>query len=306
MIQSLKYYYDINITKIEKDNEALFFKINNNLFYFVPFRREKNDLQDIVAISKELKNSQLKFHDIIINKFNNILTPYNNELYVLIMMRTDFKQEVDLVDMFNNINAVKINDRKSRIYSNNWKMLWQNKLDYYEKKVKDIPKSNEMVLNMFLYFDGLSEMAIQYLEFTNQKYSIGPTDKITFCHRRIFFPNLKLNYYNPLSLIIDVDVRDYAEYFKAAFYYGENIYAQFKSFIKTIKFSNYSCNLFFARLLFPTYFFDAFEQILNGEIVENKMINIFNNFKEYMSFLNFAFSELKSNYKLFEIKWIYE
>ena len=46
----------------------------------------------------------------------------------------------------------------------------------------------------------------------------GDAYRIVLSHRRVFYPNYKLNYLNPLSFVFDLEVRDVAEYLKAMFF----------------------------------------------------------------------------------------
>ena len=41
---------------------------------------------------------------------------------------------------------------------------------------------------------------------------------LTLCHKRVYYPTYKLNYYNPLSFIFDLRVRDIASYLKNKFF----------------------------------------------------------------------------------------
>jgi len=59
-------------------------------------------------------------------------------------------------------------------------------------------------------------------------------EKVTLCHKRLKFPNLKKDYYNPLLFLFDLEIRDIAEYIKSSFFKSEkDAWIELKSFLKT-------------------------------------------------------------------------
>lgn len=304
MKQIIEYYYGIVIENYIKDNDAHVFIYNNELFYFVLYERAKDELYEIIQLSKELKQHRVGCHDLIFNRFNKVVTIFNNRECVLLRVRRDYSEEISSLDMFKINSNLLISDKKRNSYKNNWKELWKSKIDYFENQIRDYGKEKRSILNTFSYYIGLAENAIQYIEVVNQKYFYTILDRLTFCHRRIFYPNYKLNYLNPLSFIIDLEVRDYAEYFKATFFGGDDIKSEFVSLLKVNKMSSYSYNMLFARLLFPTYYFDVYEKIIHNEIKEDKLIEILNYRVKYEEFLKFAYNEIKKYTSMPTIPWL--
>ena len=86
-------------------------------------------------------------------------------------------------------------------------------------------------------------------------------EKVTLCHKRLKFPNLKKDYYNPLLFLFDLEIRDIAEYIKSSFFKSEkDAWIELKSFLNLRKLSIYGYQMFFARLLYPSYYFDEYEK----------------------------------------------
>ena len=97
MKESINYYYNLNIDEVEQWGSIYRFQINNTYYYFVPIKRMDNELNDIVNVSNELKLHNIPVHDIIINKFNKIITNVLNTNYCLLKPIQDIYQEYDLI-----------------------------------------------------------------------------------------------------------------------------------------------------------------------------------------------------------------
>lgn len=304
MNQILKYYYDIDAKGIKEDNSVYYFNYNNKFFCFALYERNLADLDDIVTISRELKGLNIKCHDIIINKFNKIISVYNNKNYILLCISGRYKNEINIFDMMSINNRITLSEEKKKMYKNNWQVLWENKIDYFENQIRGYAKEKKGILNTFSYYIGMAENAIEYINKINQREQISNFDKISVCHRRIFFPNYELNYLNPISFILDLEVRDYAEYFKAEFFGGENIEQEFSSFLKIKKLEKYSYSMLFARLLFPSYYFDVYEKMLRNEVDDIELINIVNKVYEYENFLRFAYNEIQKYTSIINVPWL--
>ena len=304
MIETIKYYYDIAITDYKNYNSTYFFSWNQNFFCFTLFEYEINDFKRVIELTKRLKSFRINYHDIILNRFGQIISDYNNKKYILFKMCEDFSKEILVWDMIKINSQISLLGNIKEKYSNNWKFLWENKINYFETQIKELAKEKENVLNTFSYYVGLGECAIQYISKVEEKYFINESSEITVCHRRIFFPNYSLNYFNPLSIIIDLEIRDYSEYFKTLFFNGIDIKDEFVSFFKTKKFSDYSYNMFFARLLFPTYYFDIYEKTLQNIIEQESNIEVLKYKSDYETFLRFAYNEINKYSSLEKIEWI--
>ena len=107
------------------------------------------------------------------------------------------------------------NNIKYRYLNNNNNIdlnkLWSNKIDYLEYQVSQLGTNYNEILNSFSFFIGLSENAISFLNINNINYN--NTHK-TLNHLRIKNNMLFIDYYNPINILIDYDIRDYSEYIK--------------------------------------------------------------------------------------------
>ena len=197
-----------------------------------------------------------------------------------------------------------INSPKSHLYRISWAKLWSDKIDYFEYQISELGQGKDLILNSFSYYIGLGENAISYVTNTLNKYKPTNLDKICLSHRRIKFPNYKLNYFNPLSFIFDYEIRDIAEFIKSAFFSNEDALNYLKQALKTTNFSIFSLSLLYARLLYPTYYFDLYEQIMNNEENEEKLIPLIEKIDNYEKFLQEAYLEINKYAPIDRIEWL--
>ena len=300
----IKYYYNLNIESVEDWDSIYRFKWNKSEYYFVPLKRTERELIDLVEISKELKMRGLECHDIILNKFGKLITNVYEANYILLKPIGDIYEEYDLKEMIKINNALILTPNKSDLYRNSWSKLWSDKIDYFEYQIHELGKDKEIILDSFSYYIGLGENAISYVNNTNSKYKKTGLDRISLSHRRIKYPNYKLNYLNPLSFIFDLEVRDIAEYIKSAFFAGEDALSYLKETLKITRFTIYSLELLYARLIYPSYYFDVYENIMNNKEEEEKLIPIIEKVDDYEDFLRDAYLEMNKYAPIEGIAWI--
>ena len=76
--------------------------------------------------------------------------------------------------------------------------------------------------------------------------------------------------------MFDYKARDIGEYLKYLFFSKEYKNIDIKKFIKKLNFSKFSYRLLFGRMLYPSYYFDKYEKIINNNLNENDIISIIN------------------------------
>ena len=80
----IEYYYKLVIDKLFIEDDKYHFILNNHDFYFVYFSRTKEDLEDILYVSNELKQKGINVHNIKLNINNSYLTKVDGIDYVLL------------------------------------------------------------------------------------------------------------------------------------------------------------------------------------------------------------------------------
>ncbi len=305
MEQFLKYFYDIYIDNIyKKDNKYYFYK-DNSLFCVVKNYRLPEELKDILEICYEMQN-RFPVSQIVFNKFGQISSDYDNNNYILLKINTSMSSDITINDIIKINNSLFLNKDKKELYRNNWAKLWESKVDYFEYQIKELGRNKKIILNSFSYYIGLAENAISIANICELYNKDNMNEKIVLSHRRINYPCMEYEFYNPLEYIFDIQVRDVSEYLKSMFFYTDRnrTIKELKNYLLSTRLSNYEANMLYARLLYPTYYFDIYEKVIEDLKEESELLDIINKVDEYELFLKEAYFELSRMYKIEQINWI--
>lgn len=301
----INFNYNMDIDDINNYKEVYSFIYDNYIYYFVPYYRTEKDIDYLLLIANELKSSGINLHNIVLNREGKYLTEYNNKKYALLKINEDEKNEYNIKDIVKFNRIKKINDNYVKSYHNNWCELWSEKIDYMEYQIHELGKHKNVILDSFSYYIGLGENAIAYASILNKNFDNRSINDLAITHRRIYVPNYNLNFHNPLSLHIDLEVRDIAEYLKSLFFYNEElVLSNLQYYLTTKIFSSYSLGMLYARLLFPTYYFDIYEKVILNEESEDKLLDIIKKNESYEKFLKDAYMEITKYTKLPKINWL--
>lgn len=305
MEQFLKYFYDIYIDTIYKKDDKYYFYKNNSLFCIVKNYRLPEELKDILEICYEMQN-KFPVSQIIFNKFGQVSSNYDNNNYILLKINTSMSSDITINDIEKINNNLFLNKDKRELYRNNWAKLWESKIDYFEYQIKELGRNKKIILNSFSYYIGLAENAISIANICELYNKDKMNEKIVLSHRRINYPCMEYEFYNPLEYIFDIQVRDVSEYLKSMFFYTDKNYTikELKKYLLNTRLSNYEANMLYARLLYPTYYFDIYEKVIEDLKEENELLDIINKVDEYEYFLKEAYYELSKIYKIEQINWI--
>lgn len=304
MKEIINYYYNFDINDLVEHNNYSSFSYYGDVFYFVFFNRTEEELKDLIDICIELKYKGIRVHDIVMNKFNSMLTKVGDNSYLLLKLNSNKDIVVNFNDVCNNLNNLKLNKTNSKLYRNNWGELWSKKVDYFEYQIKELGKDKNVILDSFSYYIGLAENAISYVNKVNTVIGISEYDNITLSHRRIFYPNTNLNYLNPLSFIFDLEVRDVAESLKNGFFNNEDSLLDLSLYLNSKRLTSYSYHMLYARLLYPSYYFDLYEEVMNNNLNDEKLIKIIKKVDDYELFLMEAYEEIRKYTNLERVDWL--
>ena len=146
---------------------------------------------------------------------------------------------------------------------------------------------------------GLSELAISLLNYVN-------TDEVSahISHKRIMINETVSQFSNPVNITIDSISRDIAEYLKVNYIANNLSDEDVLNHVRRIDFNNSEAILFLSRLIYPSYYFDIYDQIIQDKASEEKLENIIKNNVPYETLLKKVYIELKNKYRLPEIEWL--
>ncbi|MDY3797513.1 MAG: hypothetical protein SO067_00080 [Bacilli bacterium] len=293
----IKFFYNMKVTNTNFINNYYEFNHNNNYYRLYILNEEYNiyNYNNIYTINKELINNTL-MSEIILNKDKNIITTYHNINYILLKINCNINKNITLEEI-DYLSKVKIvNNNKS-----NWGLLWSKKIDYLEELISENGKKYPQVVNSFNYFIGLSENAISY--YNNIDID---NNMIYYISHKVLRPTDKVDsLYNPLNIIYDYRVRDVAEYIKNSFWTdNHNIYSELNNYLYKNNLSLNEVKLLISRVLFPSFYFDLYEDIFNYNKDEKILNNIISRIDEYEEYLNSIIIYFKRFYPIDEIEWL--
>ena len=293
----INFYYELYPDDIVKKDNHYYFVLNNEKYYFVTYDRDVNEADTLYKLNKEMISRNSLVHEIILNKKGEVITLIDEAYYVLLRVYVNESAVItidDVVFMLNSNDGVFSNSVISRT---DWIKLWSLKIDYFEYQIGHLIKKYPYIYNTVDYYIGLGENAITYMKELNDNIN---SSSLSITHRRIGVNSTMFDLYNPLNLIIDYKVRDVSEYLKDAFFNNVNVYSILDKLFKMCMFDRITLNLLFCRLLFPSYYFDLYENILENDLNENLVINIIKKSASYEYFLSF----LIRNWSLYKIEWL--
>ena len=299
MKNTINYYYNIRIDDLIKSNVDYYFYLNNNEYHLIKYNRPIEDIESLYKLNIQMINRRCMVHKIIINKDKSIITMINNEPYILLKICSKNKY-INLSDI-NYIQQMTYNiEYDKSLLRSDWVNLWCEKIDYYEYQINQLGKEYPILCDSLSYFIGLGENAISYLV-----NNIKENKKIlTVSHKRI--NDNSFDFYNPLNFIIDDRVRDVSEYIKKSFFNNTFNINELKSYLNYNNFNNEEYICFFSRLLFPTYYFDIYDEIINTKSDENKIIPILEKITQYEEFLVYIYKYIiyEKKVQIEPIEWL--
>lgn len=288
------YFYNMRVEKVLFHNKHYSFMYNENLYRIYSIDNNIN-INTIVNINKRLLGHTL-VSQIIANKDNNYVSFYNNQNYIVIRIYANINKKITLEEI--NFLANSLYTEKFKI---NWGMLWSKKIDYLEELINENGKKYPIIVNSFNYFVGMAENAISY--YNNIK--IADNYRYVISHKKIRFNDTIEVLYNPLNIIFDYRARDIAEYIKNAFFINNsNIYNELNEYINVNGLSITDVKLVVARIMYPSFYFEMYEDILIDNNDEKIIAPIVDRLPEYEKYLANIINYFSNYYDIPTIPWL--
>jgi len=295
----LNYYYNLNPTSIHQVNKNYRCYIDDDEYLLVSCDRDSEVINEIFELSKYLLENQIPCHQIILNKSGEIITIINALPYILLKIFIKNRMtSIDDLIFFSNFN---FNDNEfKRLNKSNWQDLWVRKIDYFEYQVSQLGKRFPIVKESFNYYVGLAENGISLFNNLLPKEDYN----LIISHKRVKLNDGIMELLNPLNFILDNKVRDLSEFIKEQFFYGNYSFERAKVDIYKFQLVDEQYIMLFSRLLFPTYYFDCYEDVIHGNVSEKELIKIINKNSEYLKFLRNVYNYLRQFTNMPEIEWL--
>ena len=289
----INYYYNLYPENIFQNKNEYYFFINNIRYTFIEYKEDIKNIEKIYNMHLDILNRNMYIHPIILNKDEKPLTYIKKTPFIL--MQTLYYGEKINIQAITSFLNIETNIKKESTCEE----LWKNKNDYIEYQINLLGNKYKLLKKSIYYYLGLGENAIELLNITKPK-----NIKMYYTHKRIDKSNVAFDLYNPLNINIDTRVRDIAEYLKQNFFKGDNIEKDLDYFLRKSNLTTSEHILFFARMLYPTYYYDLFEKIITNEKEEKEILNIINKVEDYEKIIKKLYKYYKTFINIPTVEWL--
>lgn len=300
MKNTINYYYNLHIEYLHFYHQKYYFKIWYQDYVFLPCYRSNEELLSLFELNQELVRRNQNYHQIIKNKENTISTLIEGVPYVLLRLGNTLNRKVSLID----IHPLKVLNNHYPILNRfSWVSLWSNKIDYIESQIEHTKLDYKEVLPSISYMIGMGENAISYIQNTllERKWE---DDGLVVSHRRVKATDTLFDYYNPLSFVIDHQSRDIAELLKSLFLEGTYQLEEIDDYFSTLGLSEYGFRLLYGRMLFPSFYFDYYEDLLNHNRTEKELLLLNDRIEEYEIYLQDIYQCMQKYANIPAVEWL--
>jgi len=294
MNNAILFFFNINIKEMKKINSNYYFNYLNNDYIIYNYKRSLEEITEIYYLNLELLENGLIGYEIIITKDNNILFIYKEKYYVL-MKIPNIENRIITYDDIKQFSYIP-NQKIKKLDKSNWGYTWSNKIDFIEYQFSQMNKKYKIIDDSINYFIGIWENGISYF---NDNYPYN--EKKYVSHKRITIDMDLLEFLNPMNFIIDYKERDIGEYIKS--YVLNNNYSKETLEKYLTNLNRERVILLISRVLFPSYYFDIYEDIILNNVKESQ-INEAISKKENIIYLVYLVFQKYKNYNITEIDWI--
>ena len=300
----INYYYSMYPTNILETNSIYFFNYEGKKYLLTICNRPKEDIESLYKLNNIMLEKKLLVSEIITNNEKQAITFINNKPYVLLKICININAEINLYDIYTiNKNTTNI-DVDNILNRNDWVSLWESKNDFYESQLSELTVKYPIVNSYLNYYIGLAENAILYLK---NIIKIKENVRMSICHRRVEYDEKTFIFYNPMEFIHDYFVRDISEYIKSVFFVDkEKAFNCIISFFNAFNPNYKEAQLFYARLLYPSYFFDIYDDIINGIKKEDEVEKVIIHSSSYETFLSNVYLYISRYYNspIEKVDWL--
>ena len=294
----IEFYYNIRVDTLHSKDDYYSFNLDNIEYIFKPYYKKEVIANSMYRLSSILSD-RINIDNVIPNKYNSPITKVDNTSYILLRNRSKNTLSLPIISNISNTSINNTNFIKD-LERNNWEILWGDKIDYYEMHVGENYKKYPLIRESFDYFVGMGETAIGYLVNTKSEVKKTFSDNKVISHN-----NLYNSLFDPSNMILDHKARDVAEYIKYSFWNNnKNIFKELDEYFKHNFYSPYGIRILFSRILYPSFYFDMYDDIVSGKKEEKELNNIINRINEYEFFLYNIFLYLRKYYNIPEVSWI--
>lgn len=285
-------HYGITAKEQLKINHFDAARANGWLYLIVrPNGKEEVDIKELSGISQHLRGYGDQHVPIIMPaKDGNFIITWEQQHYCVLAVRQIERQQRQTKL---GRKLAKFHERGRRVpfqiersaRTGQWKVLWEKRLEQMEKVWNGLlfqtpeDEFEQMFIESFPYYMGLTENAIQYLVDTELDDEPLETDSGTVCHERFSIKTWSGDYVikNPFDWVFDHRSRDLAEWTRECFFRNNQTFdVELKQFFSEyqsiVPLSSFTWRLLYARLIFPLHYFECIENYYSTQVEQEKRI----------------------------------
>ncbi len=281
MKEFIEYNYDLRCDDLAILNNLLYFRHLDKFYIISNFNRDEVEFEKVLNY---LISNNLKSLKVVMNKKGSYISEFNGKKYVV--MESDCENEI--IDFPICIGGL-INE------NNYWNEIWENRVVQLEKHKSEL-SLNKDIFYILNYYIGLIEICIYNYNLLIRKY--GQKNGLSIQHNRIEFPMYSFSYYNPVNYLFDFEFRDFAEYLKMRFFYSDFSTDEAISVIDNYNFDNFSINMFFVRLIYPTYFLELYDMQNKNNVYSDLFYDLLKKSSQYENFILKLITAMSSKYEI--------
>lgn len=297
MKNALIYNFNIYVDELTKLNDDYYFKFQNTDFVISLYNRNIDEIMSIYKLNIYMLKNNIPTYQIILTKDNNILFMYENSYYIL-MIIPNLKNRLITFDDIIRFNYIFDDKDIFKLDKSNWAYYWGNKIDYIEDQCSYLNNKYSFINNSFDYFLGLWENGISYFNYNN----LDSKSIKCICHKRVGLDTDLYYFFNPLNLLIDYKERDYGEFLKSYVYSKNWTINELDDIFDKMNLNREDIMILITRILFPSYYFDLYEDIIIDSKRKDEMLKKIN-CKNIITLLKYIFDKYKF-YNIPLIEWI--
>ena len=291
----IKYFYGMNVDKVIYNEKYYSFVYQGYIFRLYPYYDSYRNVNSLYELNLKLVGNTL-MSEIVVNRNNEVVTSYNGVSYILLKLFVNINKGISL----NEISCFADFSYQEKL-NVNWGILWSNKIDYLEDLINENGKKYPLIVDSFNYFVGLAENAISYFN----SILIDTDYRYVISHKVIRWDDMVDVLYNPMNIIFDFRVRDVAEYIKNSFFNNNyNIFNELVVYLKKSQLSLMEVKLLISRLLYPSFYFEMYEDILIDNKEEKIILEIISRLDDYEEYLDKVISFFRVYFDVDEVEWL--
>ncbi len=266
MKELINWYYQLQIDHLEQLNDIYYTKLGDHYIYIISVGKEKNTIFFHLLQLLQYNNYQR----ILLSKDNTTTVLFEGEHYYVLQSSVILHEYID-------IRTLQIPTIYPEPYelAPELKERWTGKNRLHEEQlnvlIEQLSAENHLLFfDLATYYIHLNEQAYTFInELSDIKYPVS------LCHMRLTPTTYKVECFCPKLLTLDNKARCYCEYIRHLYLANQDL-VQVRTFVQIINrvnpLTNEEWKLLYARLFFPTHFYDALFNLREGEDIDIPLI----------------------------------